>query len=271
MLKKKEEQLKVVPYMECGIQYTDIKNFYERGHGIDFYIDQARYLPDGCTVTRLIIRGITNTNDKMIGSTKTYSEINDSTRQIQVYDFRMEIRPENQVKKSKTLHPTTYMEIMIETVDRSDMTEKIVGYAYFPLFLMADQSLTPPFEESTQQFVYNQGDFQIPIYYKRVPSGGKFAFSHIQKLPKIHCATLLVRAYPCPVDTRGKNVSLEHNSKLAEHQLVERGILKEPTGHYSSGVYNSKDCLTTPEEVSLYKFKHKRYNPVMNMTLAYLF
>ena len=80
MLKKKEEQLKVVPYMECGIQYTDIKNFYERGHGIDFYIDQARYLPDGCTVTRLIIRGITNTNDKMIGSTKTYSEINDSTR-----------------------------------------------------------------------------------------------------------------------------------------------------------------------------------------------
>ena len=30
------------------------------------------------------------------------------------------------------------MEIMIETVDRSDMTEKIVGYAYFPLFLMAD-------------------------------------------------------------------------------------------------------------------------------------
>ena len=66
-------------------------------------------------------------------------------------------------------------------------------------------------------------------------------------------------------------MSLEHNQKLAEHQLVERGILKEPTGHYSSGVYNNKPCLTTPEEVSLYKFKHKRYNPVMNMTLAYLF
>jgi hypothetical protein len=29
----------------------------------------------------------------------------------------------------------TYMEIMIETIDRSDMKEKIVGYAYFPLFV----------------------------------------------------------------------------------------------------------------------------------------
>ena len=52
---------------------------------------------------------------------------------------------------------------------------------------------------------------------------------------------------------------------------MERGIVKEPTGHYSAGVYNSKDCQTTTEEVSLYKFKHKRYNPIMNMTLAYLF
>lgn len=70
----------MVPYVECGINYQDTKGEYKRGTGIDFYIDQARYLPDACTVTRLLIRGITNTNDKVIPAAKTYCEINDSTR-----------------------------------------------------------------------------------------------------------------------------------------------------------------------------------------------
>jgi len=88
----------------------------------------------------------------------------------------MEIRPETLVKKAKSLHPTTYIEIVVESIDRSDFSEKIVGYAYFPLFLMADQTFLPPFEESTQQFIYNKGDYQIPIYYKRVTPGQKFSF-----------------------------------------------------------------------------------------------
>jgi hypothetical protein len=53
----------------------------------------------------------------------------------------MEIRPEMQLGEQanrKMLDPTTLIEILVETIDRSDMTEKIVGYAYFPLFLNKD-------------------------------------------------------------------------------------------------------------------------------------
>jgi len=31
LVKKKEEQMKVVPYVECGISYVDIRNEYSRG------------------------------------------------------------------------------------------------------------------------------------------------------------------------------------------------------------------------------------------------
>ena len=48
---------------------------------------------------------------------------------IQNFDFRLEIRPENQLKFLTGLDPTLILEIMIETVNRSDMHEKIVGFA----------------------------------------------------------------------------------------------------------------------------------------------
>ena len=70
----------------------------------------------------------------------------------------MEVRPETLVNKAKSLSPTTWMEVMIETFDRADMAEKIVGYAYFPLFLQKDGEM-PPFEENTDLYIYNQGAY----------------------------------------------------------------------------------------------------------------
>lgn len=44
------------------------------------------------------------------------------------YGFRQEVR-------STKIDPTLIMMITIETIDRVDSLEKIVGYAYFPLLL----------------------------------------------------------------------------------------------------------------------------------------
>lgn len=90
-------------------------------------------MPDAGTILRLSVRGINVKQEKVTAAEKAFPEINDSTRQTQIFSFRLEIRPET--TKSKYLSPTTWMEIMIETIDRSDMAEKIIGYAYFPLFL----------------------------------------------------------------------------------------------------------------------------------------
>lgn len=59
---------------------------------------------------------------------------------------------------------------MIETIDRSDLNEKIVGFAYFPLFMLTDGKQTP-FSENAEEFVIHEGNYQIPVYYERIPDG----------------------------------------------------------------------------------------------------
>ena len=73
----------------------------------------------------------------------------------------------------------------------------------------------------------------MPIYYKKLPTSETITMEALGKLPKIGCATLLMRSWQCPVDSRGKNISIENNTKLAPHQLVERGIVREAPGEYS--------------------------------------
>ena len=41
------------------------------------------------------------------------------------------------------LNPTTFLEIIVETIDRFDMKEKIIGFAYFPLFLNPNANGAP--------------------------------------------------------------------------------------------------------------------------------
>ena len=57
---------------------------------------------------------------------------------------------------------------------------------------------------------------------------------------------------------------------LKHEQLVQKNVIREAPGLYSKGLYDSKMCQTTQEEQLLYKFKHKRYNPIMNLTIGYL-
>jgi len=75
---------------------------------------------------------------------------------VQSYDFRQEIRPDTLIKPSKSLDPTTMLEIMIETIDRSDLYEKVVGFAYFPLFLHTD-GVTSPFSSEVDEYIFNEG------------------------------------------------------------------------------------------------------------------
>ena len=80
--------------MECNKRYIDSKSFHKPGQGIDLYIDQVRYLPDCATCTRLLIRGIDQKQTKVLNTSKAFMNVRDSTRMLQTYDFRLEIRPE---------------------------------------------------------------------------------------------------------------------------------------------------------------------------------
>ena len=57
---------------------------------------------------------------------------------------------------------------------------------------------------------------------------------------------------------------------MEEEQLIKKQIIREAPGEYSQGVYLTYMCKTTSEELNLYKFRHKRINPALSMTLAYI-
>lgn len=53
--KKDEVDWYEIPFIENKkIQYADRP--FEKGNGIDFYIDCARFLPDNVTVTKLVVK-----------------------------------------------------------------------------------------------------------------------------------------------------------------------------------------------------------------------
>ena len=90
------------------------------------------------------------------------------------------------------------------------------------------------------------------------------------QLPKIRCATVLLRAFPCPQDQKGLNLSLVGNEAMGEKQLIGRKILRLPHP-YSRGAYNTQWCQSDRAEQSLYRLKQKRYDPPLTRTVAYLF
>lgn len=77
------------------------------------------------------------------------------------YGFRQEVR-------ASKIDPTLTMLITIETLDRSDGIEKIVGYAYFPIFLNG-QTRTPVNNRSMNNLILQNGCYQIPLYVNKIP------------------------------------------------------------------------------------------------------
>jgi hypothetical protein len=105
-------------------------NPFKDGEGIDIYIDGARFLPENVTFSRVIMRAFTVDFIRVIDPVKGLCDIDLSSARSPFYGFRYELR-------AGKLDPTIVIETTIETIDRADGLEKIVGYAYLPLFLNA--------------------------------------------------------------------------------------------------------------------------------------
>ena len=146
---------------------------------------------------------------------KCFSDIDTSTKMVHDYNFRFEVRNDNMVGKKPFLDPTTFLEIMIETIDRTDMNEKIVGFSYFPLFLALDGDQLP-YDSSITDYLFNEGAHQMPIYYSRVPQGTDITKQNIQELPKVFTSTVCLRAFKAPVDSTNTPLSLDDYRSLTE-------------------------------------------------------
>lgn len=78
----------------------------------------------------MLIRAFTVDQYRVINATKGLSDLDVSLAREPFYGFRQEIR-------APKLDPSLTILVSIESIDRSDSNDKIVGYAYFHLFLDA--------------------------------------------------------------------------------------------------------------------------------------
>ena len=146
-------------------QYTE--KTFEKGSGIDFYIDCARYLPNSTTFTKVVLRIVdSNLKDVMVPSSKL-SEF-DCSMYDPIYNFKKELR--------FPYYDSTLMAMIqilsVNDKDIDELTPQLIGIAFFPLFL-SKQTRAQPEDYQEKEFMLFDGKYQIPLfcqeYYQQRP------------------------------------------------------------------------------------------------------
>lgn len=106
-------------------QYQD--KTFEKGMGIDFYVDGCRFLPDNVTVVRVAVV-IVNIDFDILHEPESNLPDFESPTYNPTFNFKMELR-------SPYFSPTALAFLSIDTIDKASNTVKIVGYSGINLFI----------------------------------------------------------------------------------------------------------------------------------------
>lgn len=112
---------------------------FEKGYGIDFYVDGARFLPDNVTVSKIVVFFLNQNLDRMVVPQAALPDL-DSFSYMTMFNFRQELRAPH-------FDPTLMALVSVETIDQSNKEVRIVGYAGINFFL-GRTSLRQPTKET---------------------------------------------------------------------------------------------------------------------------
>lgn len=235
---------RLAPFVENLEQKYDDLKLFNKGDGVDFYIDSARFLPDNTTCTKLIVRAFNASIDRVSDSTGGLPDLS-STSYFPSYGYRKEFR-------DTEMDPTTTVLITILTIDSSNNEVRILGYTAINLFLTADTKEQPE-DSKLQEFMLNKGSFQIPIYcaepYRRVPFGVS-CFKNVEVLP---AASLLVRIR----DAAKLGARVLSSQDLPQSEWYSRGVVVPPP-RYEEKAYSTVYYSPSPTEIQLFKDRLSR-------------
>ena len=128
------------PFIEnLKSQYHDRP--FEKGFGIDFYIDGARFLPDNVTVSKVVLFIMNQNLDRMIPPQAGLPEL-ESYTYAPIFSFRQELRAPH-------FDPTLMALISLETVDQTNKEVRIVGYSAINFFISRSTKKQPTMENDT--------------------------------------------------------------------------------------------------------------------------
>ena len=233
-------------------QVTDQK--YQRGDGVDLYIDGAMFLPDNVSVSRVVLKIVTAEKENVGNVFEGYSKVSGSAISPS-YNLKAEIRV-------PVLNTTAICLMRIDTLDSNSMQPCSVGYAVLKLFTTKEKK--QPTASNDSNALLNVGLFQLPIYGGRVPNLPVFDENMLNSLPKIPCATLLVRIYDAPKSADG--MSTLNKEDFSPEESIRLGLDK-PAPIYSTGAYDGSLCEPTALEKFAYKAKEYTNNDTVEAIL----
>lgn len=203
---------------------------FQKDDMIILYVDGARYLPENVSFSRVVIKCYTSAGNEVVSKLKVAANLTKSTGQIPFYGLREEI----DIYSNPNLDPTMIGVFKIETFDRANGEQRIVGYSFFPFFLDKNikSIITDPKEK---KYVLQNGMYQLPIYSEKPDLKSPIKIEDLTKLEKLPCSTLLIRVDKAPRDGDDKPYRYKD---LDETKRYELGVVTVPP-KYSQGLYNT--------------------------------
>ena len=221
---------------------------FEKGWGVDFYLDQCRFLPDNVSITKCVVKVVNNRYKdifKMKGCLPKFNIPNDALNPI--FEFRTEYRSEN-------FNPTSMILIRLITIDKAHNESRVIGYSAINLFLNR-YSEEQPTEESDSDIVLQSGAYQIPVYAEEPYQTEPFDLNKMKKLRILPCASVLVRINLAPMSKDFKTV-LSRETVPKEDWRKLKVWPKRP--EYPLRAYNSSYCEIKDDEKRLFMFRDTR-------------
>ena len=220
---------------------------YQRGDGVDIYIDGAMYLPDNVSVTRIVLKVVTAEKESIGNVFEGYSRVSGSAISPS-YDLKAEIRV-------PVLNTTAVCLLRIDTLDCNNMQPCSVGYSVLKLFTSKERK--QPTASNDSNALLNVGLFQLPVYGGRVPNLQVFDENMLNSLPKIPCASILVRIYDAPKSADG--MSTLNKEDFSPEECIRLGLDK-PAPIYTTGAYDGSLCEPTPLHKVHYHYHYYHYS-----------
>jgi hypothetical protein len=224
-------------------------NVFEKGWGIDFYLDQCRFLPDNVSITKVYIYILDVKCKDVFQPLATMSTklTNDNDAFCPVFNFRHEYRKE-------FIDPTSLIFLSFVTIDASNNQPRIIGHAAHPLFLnrrTQEQAADP----NDTEVVLKSGAYQLQIKSEEPLRKFPFNKEKINKLENLPCASVLIRVRLAPFKDDMKTVLGKNDVPKAE--WVSKGIWP-PRPDYRTGEYNSDDIKPRAAEMKLFGLRAQR-------------
>ncbi|CAD8204694.1 unnamed protein product [Paramecium pentaurelia] len=243
--KPKLEEIKDIPLDNSpyipNFQQQWINEQFERRHGIDFYIDGLRFLPDKVTACKMYMEVYNRRYEKLFEAETAAPDLNSMAYNPTFY-FRRELRKEK-------FDPTAIALITVVTVDKSTNDNRIVGYAAINLFLNPGTKSQPE-DSNEDNYVVYSGAYQIPLFSQQLDRTPPFDMKKIYSHERSPCCTVLVRMYKAPLSEDGKRaLSIKEFPSLKDQ--IARNIMR-PRPQYGAGAYNTELAPITESENELF-------------------